>query len=67
MGRAEYPTPNHLLSIIPGNAAPQVSRFTRQSMTGVIQMSDNPAAPAQKSGKKSPILAENRIFPTSLL
>jgi hypothetical protein len=36
-------------------------------MTGVIQLSDNAAAPAQNSGKNPLFLAENGIFPKSLI
>ena len=45
----------------------QVSQSSRRSMTGVMQLSDNPAAHLEKSGKNPLIFAENRIFPRSLL
>jgi hypothetical protein len=41
--------------------------LTRRSMTGVIQLSDNPAAHREKNAKNSFIFPKKRIFATSLL
>jgi hypothetical protein len=58
--------PDPIAMVLPVRTA-QVFRPARRSMTVVIQLSDNPAAPAQNSGKNPLFFAENRIFATSLL